>query len=58
MDFSEITLYPELIQDVVIYVCVFGVVLVVCRWLWDIKEERRLRKVWKAYKTKLEDEEE
>lgn len=52
-----INFYPELIRDGVIYACVFVITIIVCKWLWDIKEERRLRKVWKDYKMKLEDEE-
>lgn len=52
-----INFYPEFIRDGVIYACVFVITIIVCKWLWDIKEERRLRKVWKDYKMKLEDEE-
>lgn len=57
MDFSEVTFYPEFIQDAVIYACLFVLVIIVSRWLWNIKESRRLRKVWKEYQTKLEDSE-
>lgn len=57
MDFKNVTLYPEIIIDVVVYVLVGVVLVVFSKWIWEWKEERRLRKEMQEYYQRKEDEE-
>ncbi|MBQ3484242.1 MAG: hypothetical protein IJA77_01910 [Clostridia bacterium] len=57
MDFKNVTLYPELIIDIVVYVLVGVALVVFSKWIWEWKEERRLRKEMQEYYQRKEDEE-
>lgn len=57
MDFKNVTLYPEIIIDVVVYVLVGVALVVFSKWIWEWKEERRLRKEMQEYYQRKEDEE-
>ena len=56
MDFKNVTLYPEIIIDVVVYVLVGVALVVFSKWIWEWKEERRLRKEMQEYYQRKEDE--
>ncbi|MBR6569151.1 MAG: hypothetical protein IKK75_01735 [Clostridia bacterium] len=57
MEQKSITLYPELIVDIAVYVVLAVVLILISKWIWEWKEERRLRKEFKDYMMKKEDEE-
>jgi len=56
-DFENITWYPQLWIDALIYLGLFVIVIVLCKLLWDWKENRRLKKVYAAYQQRRKDEE-
>lgn len=49
MDWKNITLYPELIVDILIYVGIAVVVCLISKWIYDAREERRNRREAEAY---------
>ena len=56
MDWKNITLYPELIVDIVIYVVIATVLIIVSKWVWEEKELRRMKKETEAYHLRMEDQ--
>ena len=56
MDFKNITLYPELIVDIIIYIAVGAALLILCKWIHDWKEERRLHREYALHLQMNEDE--
>lgn len=56
MDWSKLEFYPDFFVDVAIYVIVAVVLIIVSKWLWEDREEIRLRKELKAWQTMKEDE--
>lgn len=57
MDWKNITFYPEFWIDAAIYVIVGVVLVLVSKWLWERKEERRLKKEMAQHIQQKEDEE-
>lgn len=57
MDFKEMTIYPEYINDAIIYVLVLVLLCVLSKIVYDLKENRRLKKVWEAYVQRRKDDE-
>jgi len=57
MDFKEMTIYPEYITDAIIYVLVLVLLCVLSKIVYDLKENRRLKKVWEAYVQRRNDDE-
>lgn len=58
MDFKEMTIYPEYITDAIIYVLVLVLLCVLSKIVYDLKENRRLKKVWADYVQRRQDEDE
>ena len=56
-DFKHITLYPELIEDGLIYLGIGALLVLLSKWLWEHKEARRLRRELERYRQMKEDEE-
>lgn len=57
MDWKNITFYPEFWIDAAIYVIVGVLLVIVSKWLWERREERRLKKEMAEYIQQKEDEE-
>ncbi len=57
MDFKEMTIYPEYITDAIIYVLVLVLLCALSKIVYDLKENRRLKKVWEAYVQRRNDDE-
>ena len=57
MDFKEMIIYPEYITDAIIYVLVLVLLCVLSKIVYDLKENRRLKKVWEAYVQRRNDDE-
>ena len=57
MDFKEMTIYPEDITDAIIYVLVLVLLCVLSKIVYELKENRRLKKVWEAYVQRRNDDE-
>lgn len=57
MKWEDINWYPELINDVIMYVCVIALICVISAMLFKWKEKRRLKKEFAAYQQRREDEE-
>lgn len=58
MDFKEMTIYPEYITDAIIYVLVLVLLCALSKIVYDLKESRRLKKVWADYVQRRTDEDE
>ena len=56
MDFKNITIFPELIEDAVIYVLVGVLLCLACKGVYDWKEKRRLAKEMAAYLLQKDEE--
>ena len=56
MDFKNITVFPELIEDAVIYVLVAVLLCLICKGVHDWKEKRRLAKEMAAYLQQKDEE--
>lgn len=56
MDFKNITFYPDFWIDAAIYAGVAVVLIIVSKWVWEWKEEHRLKKEMAAYQQRKEDE--
>lgn len=57
MDFKNITLYPDLIIDIVIYIVLAVLLCYFSKCLYEWKEKRRLAKEFAEYQQRKEDEE-
>ena len=57
MKWEDINFYPELIHDVILYVCVIALICIVSAALSRWKERRRLKKEFAEYQQRREDEE-
>ena len=57
MKWEDIKLYPELINDVLMYICVIALLCVISAMLSKWKENRRLKKEFAAYQQRRADEE-
>ncbi len=58
MHFKEITMYPEFINDAIIYALVIVLLCLLSKVVYDLKENRRLKKVWEDYVQRRQDEDE
>lgn len=58
MDFKNITVFPEMIEDVVIYLLVAVFLCLVSKTVYDWKEKRRLEKEVAEYRQMKEEERE
>lgn len=56
MQQKEITLYPELIEDALVFLLVAILLCLVCKIIYDWKEKRRLRREFAAYQQQKADE--
>ena len=56
MKWEDINLYPELINDALMYVCVIALLCVISAMLSKWKEHRRLKKEFAAYQQRRADE--
>lgn len=56
MDMKNITIFPELIEDVIAYILVAVLLCVVSKLIYDRKEKRRLEKEMMEYRQRKEDE--
>lgn len=57
MKWEDINFYPELINDILMYVCVIALICVISAMLSKWKEKRRLKKELAEYQQRREDEE-
>ena len=57
MNENRIQLYPELIEDVILYILIAVLLCLAAKLIHDRKEKRRLKKECEAYQQKKEDEE-
>lgn len=57
MHFKDIDFYPEFWMDAIIYAIMVVVVIILSKIFWQIKENRRLKKVFAAYNQRRKDEE-
>ncbi len=56
MEQNKLTVYPELIQDVLLYILLAVLLCLVCKVIHDWKEKRRLRREFAAYQQQKADE--
>ena len=56
MKWEDINLYPELINDAIMYICVIALLCVISAMLSKWKEIRRLKKEFAEYQQRREDE--
>lgn len=56
MDFKNITIFPELIEDAILYVLIAVGLCLVSKVIYDWKEKRRLAREFAEYQQKKEDE--
>ena len=56
MDFKNITIFPELIEDAILYVLIAVGLCLVSKVIYDWKEKRRLARKFAEYQQKKEDE--
>ena len=56
MKWEDINWYPELINDVIMYVCVIALICVISAMLSKWKEKCRLKKEFEAYQQRRKDE--
>ena len=57
MDWKDIKIYPEWIQDLWKYVLVLAILCTISKLVYDWKENRRLAKEFAQYQQRREDEE-
>lgn len=57
MDWEDIKIYPEWIQDLWKYIIVLVILCVISKLVYDWKENRRLKKEFAAYQQRRKDEE-
>ncbi len=56
MDFKNITLFPEFIEDVILYVLLAVILCFASKFVYDWKEKRRLAKQFAEYQQMKQDE--
>ncbi len=56
MDFKNITIFPEFIEDVILYILVAVALCLISKAIYDWKEKKRLAKEFAEYKQRKEDE--
>ena len=56
MDFKNITIFPEVIEDVILYILVAVALCLISKAIYDWKEKKRLAKEFAEYKQRKEDE--
>lgn len=56
MDWKNIEVSPDYIIDLVIFLVLAVVLIIVSKWLWEWREQRRLKKEFAAYQTLKDDE--
>ncbi len=56
MEQKTITIYPELIEDLLLYILVAVLLCLVCKAVHDWKEKRRLRREFAAYQQQKAEE--
>lgn len=55
LDFKSIRLSPEFWIDLAIYIGVGVALVLVSKWIWELREERRLKKEMAEYIQRKED---
>lgn len=55
MDFKNITIFPEFIEDAILYVLVAAMLCLVSKVIYDWKEKRRLAREFAEYQQMKED---
>ena len=58
MNLDDMTIYPEYITDAITYVLVLLLLCLLSKIVYDLKENRRLKKVWADYVQRRKDEDE
>lgn len=56
MDFKHITLFPELIEDALLYILLAVLLCAVTKLLYDRKEKRRLAREFAEYQQRKDSE--
>ena len=57
MDLKDMSIYPEYINDAIIYVLVLVLLCALSKIVYDIKENQRLKKIWAEYVQRRNDDE-
>ena len=56
MDWKNIEVSPDYIIDLVVFLVLAVVLIIVSKWLWELRERRRLKKEFAVYQTLKDDE--
>lgn len=56
MNCKDINFYPGFWIDVVTYAFVALVIIIVCKWVWQEKELRRMKKLTEEYRLRMEEQ--
>ena len=56
MDWKNIEVSPDYIIDLVVFMVLAVVLIIVSKWLWEWREQRRLQKEFAVYQTLKDDE--
>lgn len=56
MNCKDINFYPGFWVDVVTYAFVAVVIIIVCKWVWQEKELRRMKKLTAEYCSRMEEQ--
>ena len=56
LDFENITVFPELIEDAILYVLLFVALAWGSKAVYDHREKRRLEREFAAYQQRKDDE--
>ena len=56
MDWKNIEVSPDYIIDLVVFLVLAVVLIIVSKWLWELRERRRLQKEFAVYQTLKDDE--
>ncbi|MBR3765255.1 MAG: hypothetical protein IKK57_12000 [Clostridia bacterium] len=56
MDWKNIEVSPDYIIDLVVFLLLAVVLIIVSKWLWELRERRRLQKEFAVYQTLKDDE--
>ena len=56
MDWKNIEVSPDYIIDIVIFLVLAVVLIIVSKWLWEWREQRRLKKEFAEYQMRRDEE--
>ena len=56
MDWKNIEVSSDYIIDLVVFLVLAVVLIIVSKWLWELRERRRLQKEFAVYQTLKDDE--